>query len=160
MAGIGIITNPHSKLNKRNLYRQQLLSYIAGETGILETTNNLEELENVAREFCQKNITVLAINGGDGTISRTITAFLHAYKENNKALPAIVLLRGGTINMLAKNLRVTGNPEEILYRLIESHSSGQTHKSRTINTLQIGDNYGFLFASGTSSRFLKEFYNR
>lgn len=158
MAGIGIITNPHSKLNKRNPYRQRLLSYIAGESGTVEITQNLDELSLVAKKFCAKNISILAINGGDGTISKTLTALIHCYQDQAKPLPKIAVLKGGTINMLAKNLKIKGSPEQILYNIIEHYSSGQKLNTVSLDTLKIADQYGFLFASGTSARFLKEFY--
>ncbi len=156
MAGIGIITNPHSKLNKQYPHRQLLLSYIAGEQGQVAITNDLEELYKVAQEFSRKNIKILAINGGDGTISRTLTAFIHVYKEN--PLPNIVLLRGGTMNMLADNLQIQGTPEHLLFRLIEAHSAGFFKEKVRVSTLKIGDQYGFLFANGTSARYLETFY--
>lgn len=156
MAGIGIITNPHSKLNKQYPHRQLLLTYIAGEQGKVAVTNDLDELYKVAQEFSRKNIKILAINGGDGTISRTLTAFIHVYKEN--PLPHIVLLRGGTMNMLADNLQIQGTPEHLLFRLIEAHSTGFFKETIHVPTLKIGDQYGFLFANGTSARYLAEFY--
>ncbi|NRA44304.1 MAG: hypothetical protein HRU09_05025 [Oligoflexales bacterium] len=156
MAGIGIIANPHSKLNKRNPRRQHLLSYIAGEKGRLEVTNNLEELRKVAQDFRHRAIKVVAINGGDGTISRTITAFIDAYQE--EPLPKIALLGGGTMNMLADNLGIKGTPEENLFRLIEQHSLLEEENAFPLNTIKIGSDYGFLFADGTSARFLQEFY--
>lgn len=156
MAGIGIITNPHAKLNKRNPERSKLLSYIAGSRGTLEVTNNLEDLRRVAQQFSEKEIDTLAINGGDGTISRTLTAFIHVYKE--KPLPDIVILRGGTVNMLADNLNVRGSPEQILYRLVEGHSLRKYMGMVELNTICINDHYGFLFANGTSRRFLEVFY--
>ena len=156
MAGIGIIANPHSKLNKRNPRRQHLLSYIAGEKGRLEVTNNLEELRKVAQDFRRRAIKIVAINGGDGTISRTITAFIDAYQE--EPLPKIALLGGGTMNMLADNLGIKGSPEENLFRLIEQHSLSEEDNVTPLNTIKIGCDYGFLFADGTSARFLDEFY--
>lgn len=156
MAGIGIIANPHSKLNKRNPEQTHLLSYIAGKTGIFKITNNLDELRKVANDFQTRAIQILAINGGDGTISRTITAFIHAYQ--GKPLPKIVLLGGGTMNMLANNLQIYGNPEEILSRLLFAHSAKEGFSEFSIDSIKVKNNYGFLYADGVSVSFLKEFY--
>lgn len=158
MSGIGIITNPHSKLNKRNPARSALLGYILGEQGTLEVTNSLEDLGRVAREFKDKGIGILAINGGDGTISRTLTAFLKEYGE--RPLPRIVLLRGGTINVLANNLGIRGSPEQILYRLLEAHSTSAGLTTTKVSTLEVEGNFGFLFGNGAASAFLKEYYRR
>lgn len=156
MTGICIITNPHSKLNKRNPKRQELLSYVAGEKGQVKITQSLEELSLVAKDFSNRGIDILAINGGDGTISRTISTFIHAFGD--KPLPPIVLLRGGTINMLAKNLKISGSPEQILFRLMTSYSLNQYKNKVRLPTLKIGDQYGFLFGNGSCYSFLDEFY--
>ncbi|MEZ4744154.1 MAG: diacylglycerol kinase family protein [Bdellovibrionota bacterium] len=156
MAGIGIITNPYSKLNKRNPRRQELLGYVAGQNGRLEITNSLEDLNRVAREFRDQDISVLAINGGDGTISRTLTAIINAYGD--KPLPKVVILRGGTVNVLATNLGVKGSPEHILFRLMEAHSTGQYKDRVRLYTLKIEGEYGFLFGNGSCFSFLEEFY--
>ncbi len=158
MSGIGIITNPHSKLNKRNPARTALLGYILGAQGQLEVTNTLADLSRVAREFKDQGISVLAINGGDGTICRTLTAFIQAYGDT--PLPKVALLRGGTINVLASNLAIRGTPEQILFRLVELHSARADIPSRHLRTIFIEDNYGFLFGNGAAASFLKEYYKR
>ncbi len=158
MSGIGIITNPHSKLNKRNPGRTALLGYILGAKGQLEVTNSLEDLSRVAREFKQNGIQILAINGGDGTICRTLTAFLQEYGA--EPLPKVCLLRGGTINVLANNLGIKGTPEQVLYRLVEWHSGGEDMPTRRITSLLVEGTFGFLFGNGAAASFLKEYYRR
>ncbi len=159
MSGIGIITNPHSKLNKRNPQRTALLGYILGEKGRLEVTSNLEDLGRVAREFKSKNISILAINGGDGTICRTLTAFIQVYGET--PLPRVALLRGGTINVLANNLGITGSPEQVLYRLVEVYSNEEKDfGTQVLTSIEVEGSYGFLFGNGAAASFLKEYYKR
>lgn len=157
MPGIGIIANPHSKLNKRNPKRQELLGYILGEKGQLKITNTLSELSDVAREFRQRQIEILAINGGDGTISRTLTAFFNEY--GSEQLPAVALLRGGTMNAVATNLGIRGSPEDVLYRLVEAFSAQRELKVQRITTLSINGLLGFIYADGTAAAFLKKFYS-
>ena len=156
MSGIGIIANPHSKLNKRNPKRQELLGYILGEKGQLKVTGNISELADVAREFRERKIDILAINGGDGTVSRTITAFYNEY--GSQPLPSIALLRGGTMNAVASNLGIRGSPESVLYRLVESFSSSKDLSLERVNTLKIKGLLGFIFADGTAPAFLRSFY--
>jgi len=158
MSGIGIITNPHSKLNKRNPHRPALLGYILGEAGRLEITESLAELPLVAKKFKENNIEILAINGGDGTIARTLSAFINVYKD--QPLPKVALLRGGTMNVVAKNLRIKGSPEGILFRLVERYSSGRPLPTKALTTLRIEDTYGFLYADGVSCAVLEEFYKK
>ena len=156
MPGIGIITNPHSKENKRNPERAELMSYIVGTKGKLVITEDLSHLEQVARHFRDSNVEILAINGGDGTISRTITAFIRNYGD--KPLPKIALLRGGTMNVLASNLGLRGRPERLLYKLVEGYSDLDTTAIKEIRTLKMDELYGFVYADGVAYRFLAEFY--
>ena len=156
MAGIGIISNPHSKLNRRNPKRSEYLSYIAGKQGYVAITNSIDELAAVATKFKEQQIEILAINGGDGTISQTLTVFYQVYQGH--ALPKVALLRGGTMNVLASNLQIKGAPEQILYRLIEKHSTATSIESVSKSSLQVNDQIGFLFAHGTPAQFLERFY--
>jgi diacylglycerol kinase (ATP) len=157
MPGIGIITNPHSKLNKRFPERQKLLGYIVGEHGKLELTNSLDDLSTAAEKFRDRDIEVLGINGGDGTINRTLTAIIRAY-GSQKPLPKILILRGGTINVLAENIGVSGSPEAILVRYIESLSGLRLSRVEEYKTLRVGNHYGFLFGNGMVANYLSEFY--
>jgi len=156
MPGIGIISNPHSKLNKKNPQRHEYLTYIAGEEGHVAVTHTLADLAKVAERFKKREIKILAINGGDGTISQTLTAFINAYRD--QPLPLIALLRGGTINVLAENLGIKGSPEQVLYRLIEKHSVNKLRTTKKISTIEIAGQHGFLFANGSAALFLEEFY--
>lgn len=156
MPGIGIVTNPHSKLNKRNPERQKVLGYILGQRGQMAVTNTIDELHSVALEFKEKGIDVLAINGGDGTISLTLTAFIKAY--GTAPLPRIAILGGGTINVLRTNLGIRGRPEDVLFRLVEQHSAGAEFQVRSVPTLEVDGNYGFLFGDGVAASFLEAFY--
>ena len=157
MAGIGIITNPHSKLNKKDPDRPKYLSYIAGEKGKLEITQDLKQLSIVAEKFVEKKPEIIAINGGDGTISRTLTALIDAYPKGT--LPPIAILRGGTINMLASNLKIRGGTEYLLYQLMERYSTGETLKTRKVSTIEVEGKFGFLYADFTCTYFLEKFYD-
>lgn len=156
MPGIGIISNPHSKLNKKNPQRHEYLTYIAGEEGHVAVTHTLDELAKVAEDFKDHGIKILAINGGDGTISQTLTAFIKAYA--GFPLPKIAILRGGTINVLAENLGIKGTPEQVLYRLIEKHSINNITQTKKVSTLKVGGHHGFLYGNGTTASFLELFY--
>ena len=156
MAGIGIISNPHSKLNRRNPQRSAYLSYIAGKQGHVAVTHSLDEMEDVARSFRNQEISILAINGGDGTISHTLSVFSRIYPH--KELPHIAVLRGGNMNVLAQNLGIKGTPEQVLYRLIEKHSTQPELSYIRKQSLMIDGKVGFLFANGTPAAFLEKFY--
>lgn len=156
MLGIGIVTNPHSKLNKRNPERSELLSYIVGEQGVVAKTKNFDDLRKVARQFKDKQIAILAINGGDGTISRTLSIFIEEYGVT--ALPKIALLRGGTMNVVANNLGIRGSPEYLLFKLVDGYGSGKIFSEYQLATLKVEKNFGFLLGTGVAARFLDLYY--
>lgn len=158
MSGIGIITNPHSKLNKRNPERPALLGYILGEQGRLEITESLKDLSRAAEHFKNSKIEILAINGGDGTISQTLTAFINVYRDD--PMPKIALLRGGTMNVISQSLGMTGSPERLLYRLVDGYSSEISWNISSLRTLLVRNQYGFLYADGIATTVLEEFYKR
>ncbi len=157
MPGIGIITNPHSKANKRDPSKPALLGYILGQRGQLAVTNSLDHLQQVAENFRDSSIEILAINGGDGTVSQTITAFKRAYGSTK--LPKIALLRGGTMNVLATNLGIFGTPEKLLYQLVEGYSTGRLNRVVNLPCIDVEGHIGFLYADGISCRVLEEFYS-
>ena len=156
MPGIGIIANPNAKLNKRNPKRQKILYSLAKEAGRLKITNNIEELHQAAHDFYKESIEILAIIGGDGTISRTISTFIDNYQ--NKPLPFVAILRGGTANNIADNLGIKSSPEKNLQKLIQLHKSSKVITTTQLPSLVIDNRYGFLFADGVCAYFLKEFY--
>lgn len=156
MPGIGIISNPYSKKNKKKPKRHEYLSYIAGDTGYSVLTRSIEQLSEVATDFKNRQIDILAINGGDGTVSQTISAFVSAYGES--PLPKFIPLKGGTINFLSQNLGIRGTPEQILFRLIESFSDIGQLQTTWVNTIRVDEKIGFLYADGTCAHFLEEFY--
>ena len=156
MPGIGIVTNPNSKLNKRNPERHKILGYILGQRGQLAVTNSIAELESVAAEFKAREVEILAINGGDGTISRTLTAFIRCYGD--QPLPKVAILGGGTINVLRTNLGIHGTPEDVLFRLVEQHSAGVEFEVRRTRTIEVDGTYGFMFGDGIVANFLELFY--
>jgi diacylglycerol kinase (ATP) len=158
MPGIGIVTNPHSKANRSKPGNIKMLGYILGHQGRLEVTNKIEDLVGVAKRFKEQNIEILAINGGDGTISRTISAFIKTYEGS--PLPKIALLRGGTMNVVAQNLGIRGSPDKILASLVELYSTGEPLKVQTLSTIKIENNYGFLFGTGVAAQFLVEYYKK
>ena len=158
MSGIGIITNPYSKLNKRNPSRSALLGYILGQKGVIETTKSMDHLAEVAVRFRDQAITILAINGGDGTISRTLTAFINAYGE--RPLPKVALLRGGTMNVLAGHLGIRGQPENLLYGLLQMQSREDELPVMPLRALVVEGNHGFVYADGSNTLLLENYYRK
>lgn len=157
MSGIGIIFNPHSRSNRRNPGRASRLGFIVGDKGSCHATQKPEDVEDLARHFKERQIEVLGISGGDGTIHTVLTTFLKVYGET--PLPQVALLRGGTMNNTATNLGIYGTPESILSKLILNYHAGSL-STTDLSLLEINGRYGFIFGMGVVTRFLHEFEAR
>lgn len=155
MAGIGIILNPHSRSNRKNPGRSKRLSFIVGDKGSCRETHDRSDVPQVIAEFKEKNIEILGISGGDGTLHYTLTEMLKVYGFSQ--LPRIALLRGGTMNNAANALKIIGSPEQILSNLICKYHSGEDFKVSQINLLNINGMYGFLFGVGTTSKVVEAY---
>jgi len=154
--GIGVITNPRSKANKhapQNMYR---LGYMLGTRGSAEATRSLDDLYRVAEEFKAAGIDILGINGGDGTVHVTLTAFIKVYA--GARMPKIALLRGGTLNTIAGSFGIKGSPQSLLYNVADKYHNGEQFITDSRNVLQVNDKYGLLFGTGLVYNFMEAYY--
>ena len=160
MPGIGIINNPHSRRNRRYPEQMRRLGYILGQHDAFELTNRIEDVSEVARQFRDGGIDILALNGGDGTNHVTLTKFIEAYE--GEPLPKIALLRGGTMNTVSVSLGIKGTPSTLLANLVDKYYTGQPFETSERDVLKITDEhdtrYGFIFGNGVISNFLEMYY--
>lgn len=156
MPGVGIISNPYAGINRKNPEHNTLVWYILGNRGQFEVTQSPADLEPVCQEFKRRGIDHVGIIGGDGTICLTLEAIYNTYGPLD--LPKILVLRGGTMNVVACNLGIFGKPANIMNDFLESYHSGKSLAQHVIPTLRVNGKLGFLFGNGAASRFLVEFY--
>ncbi len=156
MPGIGVVTNPRSKANRRDPAGMHRLAYLLGTRGEAQATGSLDDLYRAAERFKAADIDVLGIHGGDGTLHVTLTAFIQVYGAAK--LPKIAILGGGTLNTIARGLRIRGAPNEILYQVIERYHDGGEFKTIERPIMQVGEQYGFIFGNGIIAHFLEAYY--
>jgi diacylglycerol kinase family enzyme len=156
LPGIGVITNPRSRVNKRDPAKMRQLGYLLGSRGAAEATKSLDDLYRAAEEFKAAGIDILGINGGDGTIHVTLSAFLQVY--GSAPFPKVAILPGGTLNTIAAGLGIRGKPQEMLYEVIDRYHQGEELPVVECNTLQVGERHGFLFGNGVVANFLEAYY--
>lgn len=157
MGGIGVISNPRSGKNKRNPGLARRLAYILGDKNLLAQPDHKDGLGEVARHFRERAIDILCINGGDGTAHTVLSAFLAEYGKT--PLPTIALLRGGTMNTMARNIGLRGTPESILGRVVSAYAADEPLSTVERNLLVVdGKHAGFLFGNGLISSFLEAYY--
>src|ERR1700682_4685414 len=156
MAGITIIANPNARRNRDLPLTAEQLPKAAPGASILETRGP-EELVAVAKAIAADRPRVLAIAGGDGTVTHTVTALAAALGHDP---PPLALLGGGAYDSLAP-LGGKGDAEQRLRRLSEALASGHEQRD-TLRILQegarTGARCGFRFGVGLPVRFIEAIY--
>jgi diacylglycerol kinase family enzyme len=153
---IGVVSNPRARKNVTNPNRVERLRQILSREAVFRMTQTPEEISDAAREFCREEIDILVIDGGDGTLHHTLSAFIPIY--NGMDLPPIVLLRGGTMNTIANSLGIKGLSEAILQRILSAIKGRVPFEIVRANALQVNDRYGFIFGLGFPVNLLKAYY--
>ena len=72
MPKIGLISNPQSQRNRRGL--DEIGAAVAGIPDVIHiATDGLEGVDEVLRELARREVGVLLISGGDGTVQTVLT---------------------------------------------------------------------------------------
>ncbi len=155
---IGLISNTFSQRNKRglpNCYKSLIVDrrcYHAEIAGI-------ENLPNVLSDFAQKEVDVVAVNGGDGSVAAVMTE-LRRGKAFGR-LPKLGILPGGMTNMTAADVGMKGSLPKALARLLDMAESNQDPQviSRSALRLTIGNQdypiYGMFFGAAAICRAIE-----
>ena len=162
MPGIGVVVNPHAKGNREESgARERRMAEILGSDGAVRITPTLEAIDQVAHEFVDRGIDILAICGGDGSDHCTLTSFHRVY--DGRPLPLLLPLRAGTINYIADaTAGRRGTPEQVLARVVRDYRRGHTHVTTERDVLRVRAGstveLGFLLSFGTTVNFLRAYY--
>lgn len=152
---IAIIANPNARRNREWPLAAQQLRKAAPGAPLLETSG-AEELAAAAKKLAADRPRVIAIAGGDGTVTHTVTALADAMDGQ---LPPLALLGGGAYDSLAP-LGGKGDAEDKLKRIHDALGAGNDLRIEQRDTLRIGTRCGFRFGVGLPVRFIQEIYAR
>ena len=153
---IGVVSNPRAGKTIGYPARINRLKQILGPHGFFREAQTLDEMRDIAEEFRKGGIGVLAIHGGDGTLHHALSAFIPVYGRAD--LPPVALLRGGTMNTIARCLGIRGLSETILKRVVSAVGIQGLFEVVRTNTLKVNDRYGFIFGLGFPVSLLKAYY--
>lgn len=117
MIRVGVIANPLSRRNRGGGFRAVMESFPHLPRAEPRTVGELAE---ALTEFRRREVGVIAVSGGDGTIREILTALPAAYGD--RAPPDLALLPAGKINLAA---RVVGSAGGGLGRLVEAARGGR-----------------------------------
>jgi diacylglycerol kinase family enzyme len=160
MSGIGVVVNPLAGRNQRVGDRANRLGDVLGASGWVRETRSLTHLADVAVECRARAVDLLGVCGGDGTMARTLSALVHAYGSD--ALPAIVPLRGGTMNTVARAMGCPAwVPERMLAEVVATYRSGQPLDATEHQLVEVNRrHYGFMLGAGAPVEFLRLYYDQ
>ncbi|WP_227004191.1 diacylglycerol/lipid kinase family protein [Kozakia baliensis] len=98
---LALIHNPRSRRNRRDgkAFVRQASAWLGD--GFLQPQSH-EEMEAMIRRLAARKTPLIAINGGDGTVSDVLTRICHAYPAD--ALPRIAIFPSGNTNLIAKDV--------------------------------------------------------
>ncbi len=156
--GFGVVLNPHARANRRQRERFEVFTKAVGADGLVQQTDSLEEMEELAREFRRRSIDILAVCGGDGSFSRTLSAMVRAYGAD--PLPQFLPLRAGSMNTIARSVGCRrGSPERVLAHAVADHRAGRPFEVTERHLIQVnGEHFGFMVGAGVVVNFLQVYY--
>jgi diacylglycerol kinase family enzyme len=161
MSSIGVVLNPQAGRNRQRRNRAARLGRLLGAQGWVRETPSLDALADVAAECRERDVTMVGVCGGDGTLARTITALVREYGTDS-TLPAILPLRAGTMNTVARAMGCSAwQPERMLAEIVDEQRRGAPlplteHQLICVN----GRHYGFMVGAGVPVEFLRTYYDQ
>lgn len=110
-----LIHNPNSRKNNHDgVSFLQEARNLLGDLCIC--TQHDEHLIDHIGELYRKNIDVIALNGGDGTVSACLTVIAEVYPHDK--LPSIIVIPSGNTNLIASDLGFKSRGIEMLKYLL------------------------------------------
>ena len=111
---VGLLSNPHSGRNRKQLHTIQ--GIVADHPGVHHrVTRSPGDVPAALAELADKSVGILAINGGDGTVARVLGCLLQDAPFDR--LPVVALLPGGTTNMDVGDVGLRGSLQGSVTRL-------------------------------------------
>ena len=159
---VGVLINPLSGRNSRGL--ATIFQTISEHPSVLlHKVQTPVDVHEALVDFGRRKVNLLVISGGDGTVQAALTVlFQH---QPFVSLPQLMVLEGGTTNMIAGDVGVPGNQDKALKRLLQwmqSDSGRATRIQRPIIRLQVPGHevkYGMFFGAAIISQGT-QYYHR
>lgn len=168
---VGVIANPRARRLQRAGQRR-LLESLAGPR-LYEETRDLASLRRaLAHLVTDAGVNVLAVAGGDGSLHHTVNALWQIGQETMELhgvlppMPRILILNGGTLNIVGRSVAIHGPPAETLRQFLQSFRDQPLSRIpvRPMPLLEVAwqgqtPRLGFIFGSAAAYHAL-ELYGR
>ena len=153
---IGVLNN--LRAGKRDGRVADVLALLRGHPEVAhEETGSAALLARAIGRLAARDLDVLVVNGGDGTLQHALTEILE--RQAFRRVPLIAPLRGGRTNMTALDLGADRDPVKGLAGLLEDARSGRLAARRVERpVLRVGFDrgrrveYGMFFGVGMIRR--------
>jgi hypothetical protein len=149
---LGLLNNPLSGGNRNGM--ENIRTAAAAQPQVVQCeVQTPSEVTEALADFARREVDVLVINGGDGTVQAALTAiFNHRFFETQPALA--VLPSAGTTSMIAGDVGLKGSRLKALKRLfnwLRTKNNTTTHLERPVLKVQIPSKkmpvYGMFFGA-------------
>ncbi len=158
---IGLLNNLRAGRNTAQV--SQLLGFLRRHPDVIHVeTTAAHAVPEALSELARRDVELLVINGGDGTLQFALTEIL-ANQAFDGRVPMIAPLKGGRTNMSASDLGAHRDPVKGFAELLESVDRGNLAERivpRQVLRVQHGiedqDQYGMFFGVGVIHRAIKQ----
>ena len=115
MMKLGLVRNPRSLRNRDNRdgFRQRASDALGD---LFVEADAPEDLAAILADFARRDVGLLAIDGGDGTIHKVLTALPGAFGD---CLPQIAIIPSGNTNLVASDIGCRRAGVKTLMRLVD-----------------------------------------
>lgn len=156
---IGVLNN--LRAGRRGPHAVRLDEFLAARPDLISVeTQGAHELGPALAELERREVDVLVLNGGDGTVQCALTELLR--DPHRERLPLVAPLRGGRTNSTSTDLGADRDPTRGLARLIEAAQAGRLAALavarpvlRVRSARRDADYYGMFFGAGLIYRAIR-----
>jgi diacylglycerol kinase family enzyme len=153
---LGVLVNAHAGSVRRD---PQLVARLEAllPPGHVIATSKIEEVGPALKALRELGISQLALVGGDGTLSGSLTELVESWP---KPWPAILVTRGGTVNTISAALGARGSPSSSLRRLVREGAPARetVRELLRVEAERSAPRCGFIFGNGLATRWLQAYY--
>lgn len=154
---IGVIINPNAKKFRTGVDSVSTYTIYNSDNVTVNTPGNIEELKSVVKYYKLNHPDFICIAGGDGTIHLVLSELINAFSPDS--VPPILILKEGTMNNVARSIKLKGSGHKLLKRLLERIADEKKIETEDRFTIKINNKYCFLFGTGYVVNFLKQVYS-
>jgi len=118
---IGVLVNPLSGGNRNGL--ATVRNTIAGYPRVVQSdVQTPQDVLNALLVFARKDVNLVVVSGGDGTVQAVLTALFH--NRPFEKFPLLTVLQSGTASMTARDVGFLGSPVKALQKLFRWAQTG------------------------------------